>query len=92
MTPPDVALIDLAIVNRYLLGSVPLMPRPCKPATSDKNPAPHSRRPSLVVRSDILQFDLDRKLVVEVNVSLYSERFLHAAYFAARPDLTCVSP
>jgi ribulose-5-phosphate 4-epimerase/fuculose-1-phosphate aldolase len=45
-----------------------------------------SRSPELVEVNDILEFDLDGSPVVEDDRPLYLERFIHAAFLAARPD------
>ena len=43
--------------------------------------------PALVTEDDILTFDLNGDRIGEDDRELYSERFLHAAIYAARPDV-----
>ena len=43
--------------------------------------------PALVTEGDILSFDLDGNRIEDDDRELYSERFLHAAIYAARPDV-----
>jgi HCOMODA/2-hydroxy-3-carboxy-muconic semialdehyde decarboxylase len=46
--------------------------------------------PSLVTAADIRAFRLDGSLVTAEDCALYSERFIHAAIYAARPDAGAV--
>jgi 3-hydroxy-2-methylpyridine-4,5-dicarboxylate 4-decarboxylase len=46
--------------------------------------------PSLVEAEDVRAFDLAGNLVVPEDCSLYSERFIHAAVYKARPDVQAV--
>lgn len=43
--------------------------------------------PARIMPDDVLPFDLEGALRVASQAPLFSERFLHAALFAARPDL-----
>jgi HCOMODA/2-hydroxy-3-carboxy-muconic semialdehyde decarboxylase len=49
-----------------------------------------SLAPELVGRDDIVELDLDGQAVLDEHRSLYLERFIHAAIFAARPDVMAV--
>ena len=49
-----------------------------------------SLAPELVGREDIVELDLDGQPVRDEHRSLYLERFIHAAIFAARPDVMAV--
>ena len=49
-----------------------------------------SLAPDLVGPEDIVELDLDGQPVREESRSLYLERFIHAAIFAARPDVMAV--
>src|SRR5215471_19297856 len=49
-----------------------------------------SLAPELVGREDIVELDLDCQPVRDEHRSLYLERFIHAAIFAARPDVMAV--
>ncbi len=49
-----------------------------------------SLAPELVGPEDIVELDLDGQLVGDEDRSLYLERFIHAAIFAARPDVMAV--
>jgi ribulose-5-phosphate 4-epimerase/fuculose-1-phosphate aldolase len=46
--------------------------------------------PSLVTAADILTFDFEGNPVDETDQKLYIERFIHAAIYAARPDVMSV--
>ena len=49
-----------------------------------------SLAPELVGTDDIVELDLDGQPVCDEQRSLYLERFIHAAIFAARPDVIAV--
>jgi HCOMODA/2-hydroxy-3-carboxy-muconic semialdehyde decarboxylase len=49
-----------------------------------------SLAPEFVDTQDVLEFDLDGKLVGDDSRPLYLERFIHAAIYAARPDVSAV--
>jgi ribulose-5-phosphate 4-epimerase/fuculose-1-phosphate aldolase len=49
-----------------------------------------SRAPVLVTADDILEYDLDGRAVDLRGRDQYSERFIHAAVYAARPDVNAV--
>ena len=49
-----------------------------------------SLAPELVGPEDIVELDLDAQPVHDDGRSLYLERFIHAAIFAARPDVIAV--
>ena len=49
-----------------------------------------SLAPELVGPEDIVELDLDGRAVGDTDRSLYLERFIHAAIFAARPDIMAV--
>lgn len=46
--------------------------------------------PGIVARGDILTFDLEGNVLDGKGQELYSERFIHAAIFAARPDVGAI--
>jgi HCOMODA/2-hydroxy-3-carboxy-muconic semialdehyde decarboxylase len=46
--------------------------------------------PSLVSADDIRAFDFGGRLVIPEDCALYSERFIHAAVYHARPDVSAV--
>lgn len=46
--------------------------------------------PSLVVADDVRAFNLDGELVEPEDTALYSERYIHAAVYLARPDVRAV--
>ena len=50
----------------------------------------HSLAPELVGPDDIVELDLDGAPAHDDGRKLYLERFIHAAIFAARPDVTAV--
>ena len=49
-----------------------------------------SRSPELVEPDDILEFDLDSRLVAPTDVALYAERVIHGEILKARPDVMAV--
>ena len=49
-----------------------------------------SLAPELVTAEDIVELDLDGQPVRDEKRTLYLERFIHAAIFEARPDVTAV--
>src|SRR5438105_14016618 len=49
-----------------------------------------SLAPDLVGPEDIVELDLDGQPLRDESRSLYLERFIHAAIFAARPDVMAV--
>jgi HCOMODA/2-hydroxy-3-carboxy-muconic semialdehyde decarboxylase len=50
----------------------------------------HSVAPELVTAEDIVELDLDGQPARDEKRPLYLERFIHAAIFEARPDVTAV--
>ena len=50
-----------------------------------------SRSPMLVTADDIMEFSLDGAPIEQNGRRIYAERFIHAAIFAARPDVNCVT-
>jgi ribulose-5-phosphate 4-epimerase/fuculose-1-phosphate aldolase len=46
--------------------------------------------PGRVTEGDIVELDLDGKLVLGEQRSTYSEKFIHAEVYRARPDVQCV--
>ncbi|HEX3790775.1 MAG TPA: class II aldolase/adducin family protein [Pseudonocardiaceae bacterium] len=46
--------------------------------------------PSLVTAEDVRAFDLTGQLVVPEETALYSERYIHAGIYQARPDVLAV--
>jgi ribulose-5-phosphate 4-epimerase/fuculose-1-phosphate aldolase len=50
----------------------------------------HSLAPDLVGPDDIVELDLDAEPVRDDGRKLYLERFIHAAIFAARPDVMAI--
>src|SRR5260370_25320597 len=51
-----------------------------------------SLAPDLVGPEDIVELDLDGQPVGDDSRQLYLERFIHAAIFAARPDVMAAGP
>jgi len=94
MSNLDVAIQDLIIANRILAreevvdayGHVSVR-HPDKP---NRFLIARSLAPELVSPDDIVELDLDGQPVHEEHRSLYLERFIHAAIFAARPEVTAV--
>ena len=90
----DSLIQDLVIANRILAreevvdayGHVSVR----HPDNSDRFLIARSLAPELVGREDIVELDLDGQPVHDEHRSLYLERFIHAAIFAARPDVMAV--
>jgi 3-hydroxy-2-methylpyridine-4,5-dicarboxylate 4-decarboxylase len=49
-----------------------------------------SLSPELVTEADILEIDLDGKVITKTDMKPYGERIIHAAIFKARPDVLAV--
>jgi len=94
MSNLDAAIQDLVIANRILAreevvdayGHVSVR-HPDKP---NRFLIARSLAPELVSPDDIVELDLDGQPVREEHRRLYLERFIHAAIFAARPEVTAV--
>jgi HCOMODA/2-hydroxy-3-carboxy-muconic semialdehyde decarboxylase len=95
MSSLDVALIDLIIANRVLarFGAVDAYGHVSvrHPTEPDRFLLSYSRSPRLVDRGDIMQFDLEGRVVGTDNRPPYLERFIHAALYAARADVHAVA-
>jgi ribulose-5-phosphate 4-epimerase/fuculose-1-phosphate aldolase len=95
MSALDVALIDLVIANRVLarLGAVDAYGHVSvrHPTEPDRFLLSCSRSPALVDRGDLMQFDLEGRVIGKDNRPPYSERFIHAALYAARKDVHAVA-
>ncbi|MBT2188654.1 class II aldolase/adducin family protein [Sphingobium nicotianae] len=88
------AILDLVIANRILAdqevvdayGHVSMR----HPTNPDRFLLSRSRSPEQVQASDIVQFGLDGSPVTPGAAPFYIERFIHAAIYAARPDVKAV--
>jgi len=49
-----------------------------------------SLAPAFVTKDDILEIDLDGKVITKTDKKPYSERFIHSAILKARPDVNAV--
>lgn len=49
-----------------------------------------SRSPELVTLNDLLEFDMGGEPIDAEGKPCYAERYIHAAIYDARPDVTCV--
>jgi ribulose-5-phosphate 4-epimerase/fuculose-1-phosphate aldolase len=89
------AVRELAIANRILareevcdyLGHISIR----HPTKKDRFLLSCSRAPELVKVSDIMEYDLEGNSTDGKNLPMYVERFIHAAIYAARPDVNSVS-
>ncbi|SMH32792.1 class II aldolase/adducin family protein [Mesorhizobium australicum] len=61
------------------------------PLRPDRFLLSRSRSPMLVSADDIMEFELDGTPVDQNGRRVYAERFIHAAIFAARPEVNCVT-
>ena len=85
---------DLAVANHILaregvvdaFGHVSMR----HPDNPDRFLLSRSRAPELVVPDDIREFDLDGQPVEDRGERLYGERPIHAAIYAARPDVQSI--
>jgi ribulose-5-phosphate 4-epimerase/fuculose-1-phosphate aldolase len=95
MSALEIATIDLVIANRVLarIGAVDAYGHVSvrHPTQPDRFLLSCSRSPALVDRGDIMQFDLDGSVIGKDNRTPYSERFIHAAIYAARKDVNGVA-
>src|SRR5580704_16323802 len=90
----DALIQDLVIANRILAreevvdayGHVSVR----HPDNPNRFLIARSLAPELVGTDDIVELDLDGQPVGDDDRSLYLERFIHAAIFAARPDVMAV--
>src|ERR1700745_1709668 len=90
----DALIQDLVIANRILAREEVVDAYGHVSVRHPDNPnrfliAP-SVAPELVGPEDIVELDLDAQPVHDEGRSLYLERFIHAAIFAARPDVMAV--
>jgi ribulose-5-phosphate 4-epimerase/fuculose-1-phosphate aldolase len=90
----DALIQDLVIANRILAREEVVDAYGHVSARHPDNPnrflIARSLAPELVGPEDIVELDLDGQLVRHEDHSLYLERFIHAAIFAARPDVMAV--
>ena len=90
----DALIQDLVIANRILAreeivdayGHVSVR----HPDNANRFLIARSLAPELVGAEDIVELDLEGQPVRDEDRSLYLERFIHAAIFAARPDVMAV--
>ena len=94
MSTLDSLIQDLVIANRILAREEVVDAYGHVSARHPDNPErfliARSLAPELVGASDIVELDLDGRPVREEGRSLYLERFIHAAIFAARPEVMAV--
>src|ERR1700751_2704928 len=90
----DALIQDLVIANRILASEEVVDAYGHVSVRHPDNPnrllIARSLAPELVGPEDIVDLDLDGQPVRDEQRSLYLERFIHAAIFAARPDVTAV--
>ena len=95
MSSLEIALIDLVIANRVLarIGAVDAYGHVSvrHPTEAGRFLLSCSRSPGLVDRGDIMQFDFEGNVIGKDNRPPYSERFIHAALYAARKDVRAVA-
>ncbi len=94
MSAAEIAKIDLVIANRALarMGAVDAYGHASvrHPSEPGRFFISCSRSPQLVTRDDIMEFDFDGVAIGADNRPAYSERFIHASLYAARPDVHAV--
>lgn len=87
-------LYDLAVANRVLasegvvdaMGHVSIR----HPERADRFFLSCSRSPELVVRDDLMEYDLDCNPIDQQGRPMYFERPIHGAIYQARPDVMSV--
>ena len=94
MSTLDSLIQDLVIANRVLAREEVVDAYGHVSARHPDNPErfliARSLAPELVGPADIVELDLDGRPVRDEGRSLYLERFIHAAIFAARPEVMAV--
>ena len=94
MSSFDTLIQDLVIANRILAKEDVVDAYGHVSVRHPDNPShfliARSVAPELVTPEDIVELDLDGQPVRDENRTLYLERFIHAAIFEARPDVTAV--
>lgn len=88
------AILDVVIANRILAnqevvdayGHVSMR----HPTDGSRFLLSRSRSPELVEAGDIVEFNLDGTAVTPDKAPFYIERFIHAAIYAARPDVNAI--
>jgi 3-hydroxy-2-methylpyridine-4,5-dicarboxylate 4-decarboxylase len=60
------------------------------PERSERFWLPTALPPNRVTRADLIQFGTDGEPVERANAPLFSERYIHSAIFAARPDVRAI--
>ena len=94
MSDLDALIKDLVIANRILAREEVVDAYGHVSVRHPDNPhhflIARSLAPELVGRDDITELDLDGQPVRDDGRGLYLERFIHAAIFAARPDIVAV--
>jgi len=94
MSTLDIVLNDLVIANRILAnedivdayGHVSIR----HPDNPDHFFLARSLAPEFITREDILEFDLEGRVVGSDKRAPYLERFIHGGIFEARPDVMAV--
>ena len=94
MSPLDRALNDLVIANRILAhedvvdayGHVSIR----HPEDPSRYLLARSLSPEAVTRKDIMEFDLEGRVVGKDERQPYLERFIHGAIYEARPEVQAV--
>src|SRR5271166_1925466 len=94
MSNLDALIQDLVVANRVLAREEVVDAYGHVSVRHPDNPnhflIARSLAPELVNPEDIVELDLDGQPIRDVDRSLYLERFIHAAIFAARPDVMAV--
>jgi HCOMODA/2-hydroxy-3-carboxy-muconic semialdehyde decarboxylase len=94
MNPLKRAIRDLVVANRILsregvldaYGHVSVR----HPNNRERFLLSCSRSPELVSHDDIMEFDMQSRVLGDDRRRLYSERFIHGAVYEARPDVHAV--
>lgn len=85
---------ELALAHRILVGQGVLEAFGHISMRHPENPEvfllPRATPPSCVTADDIVQLDMDAEPTTKTPVRLFSERYIHAAIYRARPDVTAI--
>ncbi|MFL6630913.1 MAG: class II aldolase/adducin family protein [Massilia sp.] len=94
MSPLERSIRDLVVANRVLArenvldayGHVSVR----HPSDPTRFLLSCSRSPELVAQDDIMEFDLQGRVIGDDSRRLYSERFIHSAVYESRSDVNAV--
>ncbi|RYX96459.1 MAG: class II aldolase/adducin family protein [Comamonadaceae bacterium] len=95
LSPPDPALVEQLVMANRILDDQGVVDGFGHVSVRHDTSAEHfllscNRAPGLVVKSDILVYNLDGEPVEKTDRRSYLERFIHSEIYRARPDVVSV--